>query len=78
MKVCLICRKVHLATGFTTVRLTRKEINITITSVPATICSSCGETYVDDGVARRLFQVADKCMNTGRMPENLDYSIDDK
>jgi YgiT-type zinc finger domain-containing protein len=77
MKACLICRKIRLAPGFTTVRLTQEEINITITGVPATICSSCGETYVDDGVARRLFQLADKSMNAGRMSENLYYSIDD-
>jgi YgiT-type zinc finger domain-containing protein len=75
MKVCLICRTVRLAPCFTTVRLTHDEININIMSVPATICSNCGETYVDDGVATCLFQIADKCMVAGRMSENLDYSI---
>ena len=76
MMICLICRQDRLTRGYTTVRLDYKEFKLTITNVPADVCSHCAEAFVDDKVATRLLQIAEKCTDAGIMEDILDYSVD--
>jgi len=77
MMICLICRQVRLDLGFTSVKLDRDEIKLTITNVPATVCPDCGEAFVDDKVAERLLQIAQTCEDTGIMADIQVYSVGD-
>lgn len=52
--ICLICRQAEIIDGFTSVNFARGKMRLVITNVPARICPSCGEAYVDEEVAVKL------------------------
>jgi YgiT-type zinc finger domain-containing protein len=77
LKHCLICRQAQLAPGFATVSLKREDINLSIGSIPANICSSCGEAYLEELVARRLLIIAENSIRMGFTGEPLQFSMID-
>ena len=56
--ICLICRQVDVPDGFASVKFERDEIHLVIKNVPAWVCPSCGEVYVEEEVATRLLEIA--------------------
>jgi YgiT-type zinc finger domain-containing protein len=61
----MICQFGETEPGTTTVALTRGETTIVIRDVPAQICATCGEEYVDAVTGRRLSQIAETAVNEG-------------
>jgi YgiT-type zinc finger domain-containing protein len=62
---CVICQYGETEPGTTTVALTRDDTTIVIRDVPAHICATCGEEYVDATTGRRLSQIAEKAVLEG-------------
>lgn len=62
---CVICLYGETEPGATTVVLTREETTIVIRDVPAQICTTCGEEYVDAMTGKQLSQIAEKAVNEG-------------
>jgi YgiT-type zinc finger domain-containing protein len=62
---CVICQYGETEPGTTTVALTREETTIVIRDVPAHICTTCGEEYVDAVIGKRLSLIAEKAVNEG-------------
>ena len=62
---CVICRYGETEPGTTTVTLTRGETTIAIRDVPAQICTTCGEEYVDAGTGKRLSEIAETAVSEG-------------
>ncbi len=62
---CVICRYGETEPGTTTVAFTRGETTVVIRDVPAEICTTCGEEYVDAVTGKRLSQIAEKAVNEG-------------
>jgi YgiT-type zinc finger domain-containing protein len=62
---CVICQYGETEPGTTTVTLTRDETTIVIRDVPAQICTTCGEEYVDAATGKRLSQIAETAVNEG-------------
>jgi YgiT-type zinc finger domain-containing protein len=62
---CVICQYGETEPGTTTVALTRDDTTIVIRDVPALICTTCGEEYVDATTGRRLSQIAEKAVSEG-------------
>ena len=62
---CLICRQTEMVNGFTSVTLERAEIRLTIKNVPATICPNCGDACVEEDVAVRLLDQAERAVEIG-------------
>ncbi|MGH8557324.1 MAG: type II toxin-antitoxin system MqsA family antitoxin [Methylococcales bacterium] len=56
---CTICKTGQTQPGLTTVTLQREEAVVVIRGVPAEICEDCGEYYLDEATARRVFADAD-------------------
>ena len=71
--ICLICRQAEIVGGFTSVTLARGEMHLVINNVPARVCPSCGEAYVDEDVTVRLLQSAEEIYETGMMKEGIEY-----
>jgi YgiT-type zinc finger domain-containing protein len=63
--ICLICRQAQLVQGFASVSLERDEIKLTIHSIPALVCPSCGDACVDEASAVRLLSRAEGAVETG-------------
>lgn len=62
---CVICQYGETEPGTTTIALTRNETTIVIRDVPALICTTCSEEYVDVVTGKRLSQIAEAAVNEG-------------
>ena len=71
--ICLICRQAETVDGFTSVKFERDEIRLTVNSVPAQVCSSCGEAYVDEEVAVQLLRDAEEMSKLGMLDVILEF-----
>ena len=63
--ICLICRQSETVDGFTSVLFERGEFRLVVQSVPARVCPSCGEAYVEEDVAARLLRDAEQISKAG-------------
>lgn len=73
--ICLICRQADIAAGLTSVHLERGEMRLVVNKVPAWICSSCGEAYVDEAVAVGLWQTAQEISENGILEASVEYGV---
>jgi len=59
--------------GLTAVRFERGEMRLVVNNVPARICPSCGEAYVEECVAIQLLRDADAMSAAGEMDSVIEY-----
>ena len=71
--ICLICRQAETVDGSTSVMFERGEIRLTVNSVTARVCPSCGEAYVDEEVAVRLLRDAQEISRAGMLDIILEF-----
>jgi len=57
---CVICRYGETAPGKVTVTLEQDGATVVIKEVPARVCQTCGEEYVDEDIAVRLLKIAEE------------------
>lgn len=62
---CSICKQGDTQNGFTVVTLQRDERTLVIKGVPAEICENCGEYYLSQEIANRLYQQAEETLQHG-------------
>jgi YgiT-type zinc finger domain-containing protein len=72
--ICLICRQAEIIDGLTSVRLERGESHLVINNVPALVCPSCREAYVNEEVAVRLLQQAEEMSEDGMLDVYSEYN----
>ena len=73
MMKCVICKHGETQPGNATVTLTRDAMTIVVKKVPAEVCSTCGEEYVDQDTTARLLQVAEEAVKAGVQVEVREY-----
>jgi YgiT-type zinc finger domain-containing protein len=71
---CVICKTGHTHPGTTTVTLQRDNSVVVIRDVPAEICEDCGEYYLSEPVARRVYSDADATVQRHVEVEILRYA----
>ena len=71
---CVICKTGDTRPGKATVTLQRGETTVLIKEVPAEVCGNCGEYYLDDEVARRVYGQAEDAVNRHTELEILRYA----
>jgi YgiT-type zinc finger domain-containing protein len=71
--ICLICRQADVISSLTSVTFERGEMRLLIDKVPASVCPSCGEAYVDEDVAVQLLQDAEEMSVAGVMDDVMEY-----
>jgi YgiT-type zinc finger domain-containing protein len=62
---CQLCRHGSLVPGTTTVVLRRGEATIVIKGVPADVCDNCGEAYLTEAIAERVYASAESAVRSG-------------
>jgi YgiT-type zinc finger domain-containing protein len=72
---CLICKNGETHPGFAVVTLQRQESTLVIKGVPAEICENCGEYYLSDEVATRLYEQAEHSLRHGAEVEIGHYAL---
>ena len=70
---CLSCKHGELKPGRTTVTVERDGTTIVIRNVPAEVCETCGEDYLDSEVASSLEAVLQEAANAGVRFELREY-----
>ena len=71
--ICLICRQAETVDGLTSVTFERDEMRLVFNSVPARLCPSCGEAYVDEDVAVQLLRDAEEMSKMGMLDVILEF-----
>jgi YgiT-type zinc finger domain-containing protein len=72
---CLICRQAETVDGLTSVHFERGEMRLVVNNVPARLCPSCGEAYVEQDVAVRLLLEAEEMSAAGMMDDVMEYKL---
>lgn len=72
--ICVICTQAETIDELAQVEFARGEFRLLVKSVPARVCPSCGEVYVDEAVARQLLQIADQTSDLGVLDILSEYS----
>ena len=70
---CVICRQGNVRPGVTTVTLEPGGVTLVIKQVPARVCDTCGETYVDEDAAQRLLGIAEEVAGSGVQVDVREY-----
>lgn len=70
---CLACKNGTLKAGRTTVTVERDGTTIVIHNVPANVCETCGEDYLDAAVASSLETVLQEAARSGVRFEVREY-----
>ena len=71
---CVICKTGDTRPGTVTVTLQRGETTVLIKDVPADVCRNCGEYYLDDAVARKVYAQAEDAADRHAEIEILCYA----
>ncbi|MEW6219385.1 MAG: type II toxin-antitoxin system MqsA family antitoxin [Thermodesulfobacteriota bacterium] len=71
---CVLCKTGTTQPGFTTVALTRGETSVVIKNVPAAVCQTCGEYYLDETVTGLVLQRAEEAVAKGAEVEILRFA----
>ena len=70
---CVVCKGGETQPGKATVTLERGGLTIVFKSVPASVCSNCGDGYVDEQTSTRLLQAAEEAARTGVRVDIREY-----
>ena len=71
---CVICKTGEMAPGEVTVTLQRGGVVVVIKHVPARVCEDCGEYYLDESVAQRVYAQAQGAVERHAEVERLRYA----
>ncbi len=71
---CVICKSGETQMGTATVTLERDGATVVVKGVPARVCKSCGEEYVDEDITARLLKTAEEAVNAGVLVDVRTYA----
>lgn len=72
---CIVCRFGHVVPGHTTITLERGKTIFILKHVPAGVCDSCGEYYLDSAVAAQVQSQATEAFEKGAELEVLSWKL---
>jgi len=64
---CVICNNGETRKGTMTVTLERYGMTLVVKDVPAEVCTTCGEDYMDEQVAREILGIAERTAKSGAL-----------
>ena len=71
---CVICKTGETAPAYTTVTLQRAGTVVIIKEVPADVCQDCGECYLDEAVAPKVYAQAEDAVTRHAEVEIVNYA----
>ncbi len=71
---CVVCKKGETKGGTTTMTLEKNGATLVFKNVPARVCATCGEAYVEGEITKRLLKTADEAARAGIQVEVREYS----
>jgi YgiT-type zinc finger domain-containing protein len=74
MMQCALCRDGELAPGEVTVTLQRGDTTVIVKQVPADVCGNCGDYFLSEAIAARVFDSAEEAVARGAEVEILRFA----
>jgi len=71
---CVICKHGETEPGLVTVTLQREDTVVIMRDVPAAVCRNCGEYYLDETVAAKVYREAEAAVARRAEVEILRYA----
>jgi YgiT-type zinc finger domain-containing protein len=71
---CVICKTGETKPGSATVTLQRGETTVLIKETPADVCQNCGEYYLNETVAGKVYAQAEEAVQRHAEVEILHYA----
>ena len=71
---CPICKNGITSQGFTTLTIEKETSTIVIKKVPADICDNCGEAYVSEEIAKKVYDLVETEVKKGIEIEILNFA----
>ena len=71
---CVICKHGQTRPAQVTVTLERNGTTLIFRGVPADVCATCAEQYIDEQTTRRLLLEAERAAQTGVEVEIRSYA----
>jgi len=71
---CVICKTGETRPGSATVTLHRGETTVVVKGVPAEVCDTCGEYYLEELVAQKLYDQAEEAARRRAEVEIVRYA----
>lgn len=71
---CVICKGGDTAPGTVTVTLQRGDTVVIVRDVPAAVCRNCGEYYLDEVVASKIYRHGEEAVSRHAEVEILRYA----
>lgn len=70
---CVICKQGETRDGTATVPLERNGMTFVVKSVPARVCTTCGEEYLDEKITVKLLRQAEDAVRAGVQVDIREY-----
>ena len=71
---CVICKTGETKPGLVTVTLLRGDTTVLIKGTPTEVCENCGEYYLGEVVARKVYAQAEEAVQRRAEVEILRYA----
>ena len=71
---CITCKFGETQPGTTTMTLERDMTTVVFKHVPAEVCQTCGEAYVDDATTKRLLDIVEEAVKAGVQVDVRSYA----
>jgi YgiT-type zinc finger domain-containing protein len=71
---CVICKTGEIKPGLVTVTLLRGDTTVLIKGTPAEVCENCGEYYLGEVVAHKVYAQAEEAVQRRAEVEILRYA----
>ena len=73
--ICPICKCGDTRPGFASVTLERDAMTLLFKSVPAQVCDTCGEEFIDETTSANLLSAAEAAARDGVQVELRRYAF---
>lgn len=71
---CVICKQGETQVGTTTMTLEHEATTVVFKHVPAEICQTCGEAYLDAETTRHLLHIVEEAAKVGVQVDVRSYA----
>jgi YgiT-type zinc finger domain-containing protein len=71
---CVICKKGETQPGTTTMTLEHGATTVVFKNVPADVCQTCGEAYLDAETTKHLLQIVEEAARMGVQVDVRSYA----
>jgi len=71
---CLVCKQGEMQPGTTTMTLERDNTTVVFKHVPAEVCDTCGEAYIDAATTRKLLSIVEDAVKAGVQVDVRSYA----